>query len=172
MIFTALLIHLSGGRDEGHFHFFTMMVFVALYFDWRVVLTAIVVGALDHVFRTLLFPMSVFGVLESPWFQLFRHVLWVVFEGSVLVYSAVIIDWDKTRASEELAVSQQREADNDRLLEQHKELSAEREQKEIEARRLADEKREMELRQIEETDALARQKHEEAENLKIRVVFL
>lgn len=169
MIFTALFIHLSGGRDEGHFHFFMMMAFISLYFDWRVVLTAIIVGALDHVFRTVLFPVSVFGVPESPWFQLIRHLLWVVFEGSVLIYAAVVIDKDKRRASEELAISKKRGADNAHLLQQHKRLSHERETEEREYRRLASEKREAQLRQSRETEQLAQSKLEEAECVRVQV---
>ncbi|MFK7852552.1 MAG: methyl-accepting chemotaxis protein [Granulosicoccus sp.] len=169
MVFTALFIHLSGGREEGHFHFFVMMAFISLYFDWRVVLTAIVVGALDHIFRAAMFPMSVFGVLESPWVQLIRHVLWVVFEGSVLIYAALIIDKDKRRASEELAISQKREADNAHLLQQHKKLSLEREQEEKEYRRLTTEKREAELLQSTQAKQLAKSKLEEAERVRVQV---
>ncbi len=124
MLFTAIFIHLSGGRDEGHFHFFVMISFVALYFDWRVVLTAIIVGALDHILRTILFPMSVFGVLQSPWFQLLRHVGWVVFEGSVLVYACLLIDADKRRAASQLSISLQRQMQNKQLLEQNEQANA------------------------------------------------
>ena len=31
---SALLVHLSGGRIELHFHFFVMMSVIVLYQDW------------------------------------------------------------------------------------------------------------------------------------------
>ncbi|MFK7994995.1 MAG: methyl-accepting chemotaxis protein [Granulosicoccus sp.] len=169
MIFTALFIHLSGGRDEGHFHFFMMMAFVALYFDWKVVITAIVVGALDHVFRTMMFPMSVFGALESPWFQLFRHVLWVVFEGSVLLYAAVMIDRDTRESASQLAVSQLREDQINSLLEENESVSHEREARAVEAREAYEAKQAAERKQREITDAAIQREAAEADFLRSQV---
>lgn len=162
MLFTALFIHLAGGRDEGHFHFFMMMAFVALYFDWKVVLTAIVVGAVDHVFRTALFPMSVFGVMESPWFQLFRHVLWVVFEGAVLLYACFGIDGDKRSAALQLALSQERDGENKALLKRNEEVSVQRERGEREAAKLAEEKQHAEISQREAAEGAMRREKEMA----------
>lgn len=172
MIFTALFIHLSGGRDEGHFHFFMMMAFVALYFDWKVVITAIVVGALDHVLRTAMFPMSVFGVLESPWFQLFRHVLWVVFEGAVLLYAAVSIDKDKRQSAMQLAVSQLREQQINELVEENRLVSAERAQRQREASEAAEARRAAETSQRQQAEAVALREAKDAELLKAQVQAL
>ena len=41
MLFSALLIHLCGGRIETHFHVFGSFALLAAYRDWRVLLTAI-----------------------------------------------------------------------------------------------------------------------------------
>lgn len=169
MIFTALFIHLSGGRDEGHFHFFMMMAYLALYFDWRVVLTAIVVGALDHVFRTAMFPISVFGVLESPWFQLFRHVLWVVFEGTILLYAAVVIDRDKRRASLALALSHHREAQINVLSNENQIVSAEREKRQKEAHDSAKAQHRAEAEQRELAEAAMLKESQESNILNDKV---
>jgi len=37
---SALLIHLSGGRIETHFHIFGSLAFLSFYRDWRVLITA------------------------------------------------------------------------------------------------------------------------------------
>ncbi len=169
MTFTALFIHLSGGRDEGHFHFFMMMAFVTLYFDWKVVLTAIVVGAVDHVFRTVMFPMSVFGVLESPWFQLFRHVLWVVFEGSVLLYASVLIDKDKRQAAMQLAISKLREKQINQLVIDNQQIADEREAQEREVSQAAEARRFAEKNQREIAEAAVQRQTEEAQQLKDQV---
>ena len=172
MIFTAIFIHLSGGRDEGHFHFFMMMAFVALYFDWRVILTAVVVGAADHILRTALFPMSVFGVLDSPWFQLFRHVCWVVFEGIVLLYATLLIDKDKRRAASNLVHSRKREAEIEKLLALNEEATRERDQREQEAAILLEEKRRAQALQLETANEAVRQEQEAAETLQRQVASL
>jgi hypothetical protein len=36
MLTSALLIHLTGGRIETHFHVFGSLAFLAFYRDWRV----------------------------------------------------------------------------------------------------------------------------------------
>src|SRR5688572_26422525 len=51
MLMGALLIHLTGGRIETHFHVFGSLAFLAFYRDWRVLIPATVVVALDHLLR-------------------------------------------------------------------------------------------------------------------------
>jgi two-component system sensor histidine kinase/response regulator len=85
MLMSALLIHLSGGRIETHFHVFGSLAFLAYYRDWRVLIPATIVVAADHAGRGVFFPQSVFGILTaSPWRWL-EHAAWVVFEDVILV---------------------------------------------------------------------------------------
>ena len=64
MLMSALLIHLSGGRIETHFHVFGSLAFLAFYRDWTVFVPATVVVAADHFLRGLYWPESVYGVAE------------------------------------------------------------------------------------------------------------
>jgi signal transduction histidine kinase len=85
MLTSALLIHLTGGRIETHFHVFGSLAFIAFYRDWRVLVTATVVVAGDHLIRGLFWPQSVFGVLTaSPW-RWIEHAGWVLFEDVILL---------------------------------------------------------------------------------------
>ena len=85
MLMSALLIHLTGGRIETHFHVFGSLAFLAFYRDWRVLIPATIVVAADHAIRGLYFPQSVFGVLTaSPW-RWVEHAGWVIFEDVILV---------------------------------------------------------------------------------------
>jgi two-component system sensor histidine kinase/response regulator len=85
MLMSVLLIHLSGGRIEFHFHVFVSLAFLSLYRDWRVLITASAVVAVDHFLRGIYWPRSVYGVLaSSPWRWL-EHSAWVIFEDVVLV---------------------------------------------------------------------------------------
>lgn len=85
MLTSALLIHLTGGRIETHFHVFGSLAFLAFYRDWRVLLTATIVVALDHFVRGVFWPQSVFGILTtSPW-RWMEHAAWVLFEDVFLL---------------------------------------------------------------------------------------
>ena len=56
MLASALLIHLSGGRIETHFHVFGSLAFLAFYRDWRVLVSASLVVVADHFVRGVWWP--------------------------------------------------------------------------------------------------------------------
>ncbi len=87
MMTSALLIHLTGGRIETHFHVFGSLAFIAFYRDWRVLLTATLVVALDHFIRGVFWPQSVFGVLLASNWRWLEHVGWVLFEDIFLLFA-------------------------------------------------------------------------------------
>jgi two-component system, sensor histidine kinase and response regulator len=87
MLMGALLIHLTGGRIETHFHVFGSLAFLAFYRDWRVLVPATVVVALDHFLRGLFWPQSVYGVLVVSQWRWVEHAAWVAFEDVFLIVS-------------------------------------------------------------------------------------
>jgi len=87
MLMSALLIHLSGGRIETHFHIFGSLAFLAFYLDWLVLITAAVTVAIDHFVRGLVWPESVYGIVNPEWWRFLEHAFWVVFCTSFLVMS-------------------------------------------------------------------------------------
>ena len=67
---SALLVHLSGGFIEMHFHFFVMIAVVTLYQSWRPYLIAIVYVLLHHGIVGVLDPTSVYNHVDAwhhPW---------------------------------------------------------------------------------------------------------
>jgi len=100
MLWSALLIHLSGGRIETHFHVFGSLAFLAFYRDWKVFIPATIVVGIDHLIRGIYWPQSVYGVLtSSPWRTL-EHATWVLFENVFLIQScrqSVVEMWDIAR---------------------------------------------------------------------------
>jgi signal transduction histidine kinase/DNA-binding response OmpR family regulator/HPt (histidine-containing phosphotransfer) domain-containing protein len=87
MLMSALLIHLSGGRIETHFHVFGSLAILAFYRDWRVLLTASLVVAIDHALRGIFWPQSVYGILTiEPW-RWVEHAGWVTFIDIFLIIS-------------------------------------------------------------------------------------
>jgi two-component system sensor histidine kinase/response regulator len=87
MLLSALLIHLTGGRIETHFHVFGSLAFLAFYRDWRVLVSASAVVAGDHMLRGWLWPASVFGVVNDSGWRWLEHAGWVVFEDIFLIHS-------------------------------------------------------------------------------------
>src|SRR5689334_18944559 len=67
MLWSAVLITVTGGRIETHFHIFGSLAFLAMYRDWRVLVTATIVVAVDHLLRGVLAPTSVYGIVDPEW---------------------------------------------------------------------------------------------------------
>jgi hypothetical protein len=88
--FSALLIHLTGGRIETHFHVFGSLAFLALYRDWRVLITATLIVAVDHLLRGIWYPVSVYGVPFATAWRTLEHAGWVVFEDVVLIWACSV----------------------------------------------------------------------------------
>lgn len=102
---SAILVHLSGGLIEVHFHFFVMVTLVALYHDWIPFLSSIAYVFVHHGLLGALDPDSVFNhaaALNHPWRWAAIHA------GFVLAISLVcLVTWrlteqilDEHRASE------------------------------------------------------------------------
>ncbi|HLX37579.1 MAG TPA: histidine kinase dimerization/phospho-acceptor domain-containing protein, partial [Candidatus Binataceae bacterium] len=95
MLTSALLIHLTGGRIETHFHVFGSLAFLAFYRDWKVLLSGTIVVAIDHFARGMFWPQSVYGVAAiQPW-RWVEHAGWVAFEDVFLTLSIVRTMKDK-----------------------------------------------------------------------------
>ena len=89
MLWSALLIHLTGGRIETHFHVFGSLAFLAFYRDWPVLIPATIVVAADHLLRGIYFPQSVYGVLTPSSWRWLEHAGWVAFEDVFLIASCL-----------------------------------------------------------------------------------
>jgi two-component system sensor histidine kinase/response regulator len=89
MLMGALLIHLSGGRIETHFHVFGSLAFLSFYRDWRVLVPATIVVAADHLLRGIFWPESVYGVLAVSSWRWLEHAGWVAFEDIFLVLACI-----------------------------------------------------------------------------------
>ena len=107
MLFSALLIHVSGGRIETHFHIFGSLAFLAFYRDWRLLIPATLAVVVDHFVRGLYFPTSVYGVGSGASFRFIEHSAWVVFEDIFLIISCRAGAQDMKEAAEHQALLEQ-----------------------------------------------------------------
>ena len=89
MLWSALLIHLTGGRIETHFHVFGSLGILAFYRDWTVLATATVVVAAEHLIRGLVWPESVYGIASPEWWRFLEHAFWVLFSVVFLAVSCL-----------------------------------------------------------------------------------
>jgi two-component system sensor histidine kinase/response regulator len=87
MLMSALIIHVTGGRIESHFHVFGSLAFLAFYRDWPVLISASIVVAVDHFLRGLYLPQSVYGVVTPDGWRWLEHAGWVAFEDVFLAWS-------------------------------------------------------------------------------------
>jgi two-component system, NtrC family, sensor histidine kinase HydH len=106
MLWSALLIHLTGGRIETHFHVFGSLAFVAFYRDWRVLVPATIVVAADHLARGIFWPESVYGVLNPEWWRFLEHAGWVAFEDVVLIFACIRGVEETQRVAHQQAVAE------------------------------------------------------------------
>ncbi len=85
LLMSSLLIHVTGGRIETHFHIYGSLAFLAFYRDWRVLIPATIVTAFDHIFRGWFYPQSIYGILINNEWRWIEHASWVIFEDVFLI---------------------------------------------------------------------------------------
>ncbi|QDV71245.1 Signal transduction histidine-protein kinase BarA [Rosistilla carotiformis] len=87
VLFSSLLIHVTGGRIETHFHIFVSLAFLAAYRDWKVLVPATLIIIVDHGVRGIWWPESVFGIATASHWRWLEHAAWVLFEDLVLAFT-------------------------------------------------------------------------------------
>jgi methyl-accepting chemotaxis protein len=89
MLLMGLLVHTTHGRIETHFAYFTALALLAAFRDWRVLITASAIAALDHLVRGVWLPVSMFGtdVVNIP--RIVEHAWWVIWEDIFLVRACI-----------------------------------------------------------------------------------
>lgn len=108
MMMSGLLIQLTAGRIETHFHVFGSLAILAFYRDWRVLVSASLVVALDHLVRGVFWPESVYGVPYANYWRTVEHAGWIAFEDLFLVRSILTSTeelWDTCQRQAELEAS-------------------------------------------------------------------
>lgn len=103
MLWSAVFVHLTGGRIETHFHIFGSLAFLSFYRDPRVLITATLIVAADHLLLGFFWPESVYGIANPEWWRFLEHAGWVMFEDIVLILGC-------RRSVQEMQVLSDREA--------------------------------------------------------------
>ena len=98
---SAMLVHLSGGLIEAHFHFFIVVILVTLYQSWVPFLLALLFVVLHHGTVGVLDSGSVYNhpaAVERPWLWALVHGLFVT--GAAL---AAMVAWKHVEIERERA---------------------------------------------------------------------
>jgi PAS domain S-box-containing protein len=88
---SGVLVHLSGGYIEAHFHFFVMLAFLALFQDWIPYLLAVAFVAVHHGVVGVIWPTEVYNhaaAYSAPWTWAAIHAAFVLAScvGSVIAW--------------------------------------------------------------------------------------
>jgi len=87
MLTSSVIINLTGGRIESHFHILGSLAFLSFYRDWKVLVTATLVWAVDHLVRGYYFPESIYSDGHAEWWRFLEHGGWILFEVIFLLFS-------------------------------------------------------------------------------------
>lgn len=95
---SVVLVHLSGGMIESHFHFFILLGFIALYQDWVPFFWNVLFVVVSHGTGSTLAPESMYdhyAAFNKPW-------LWAGIHGSAVLAAGVgmIILWHYTEEAQ------------------------------------------------------------------------
>jgi diguanylate cyclase (GGDEF)-like protein/PAS domain S-box-containing protein len=100
---SSLLVHLTGGLIESHFHFFAVIAVVTLYQEWLPFVLAFVYVVVHHGVVGVLTPTAVYNH-AAAWN---RPVLWAMIHGAYVVLAAAanLIAWRLSEQAREGTVA-------------------------------------------------------------------
>jgi hypothetical protein len=98
---SALLVHLSGGLIEAHFHFFIVVILVTLYENWVPFVLALVFVVVHHGTVGVLDPRSVYNhpaAIHRPWLWAGVHGLFIAGAAAAALASWKHVEVERERA--------------------------------------------------------------------------
>ncbi|HEX3607055.1 MAG TPA: EAL domain-containing protein [Candidatus Dormibacteraeota bacterium] len=101
MTSSAVLVHLSGGVMEAHFHFFVMIALLSAYRDWVPFLFALAFVVVEHGVIGVIDPRSVHDEIDEvlhPWRWALIHGGFVLAAAAANVYAWTTSEEDHRRA--------------------------------------------------------------------------
>jgi diguanylate cyclase (GGDEF)-like protein len=99
LLSSSILVHLSGGVIEMHFHFFVALAIISFYQDWVVYMLAIAFVLVEHGVMGVMFPAAVYNhpsAWANPWLWAGIHAAFVA-----ATSAANLLSW---RATEQQAL--------------------------------------------------------------------
>ena len=92
---SGILVHLSGGYIEAHFHFFVMLGVIFLYEDWLPYVLSVGYVAIHHGVAGSLDPLSVYNhpsAISNPWGWALIHAFFILGLSAALIVAWNVIE--------------------------------------------------------------------------------
>ena len=99
---SALLVHMSGGLIEMHFHFFAALAVIALYEDWLPFLLALAYVVFDHGVMGTLYPNLIYNHADAvahPWKWAVIHAAFVLATSAASIVHWRLSETERVRAT-------------------------------------------------------------------------
>jgi diguanylate cyclase (GGDEF)-like protein/PAS domain S-box-containing protein len=99
---SALLVHISGGLIEMHFHFFAALAVIALYEDWLPFLLSVGYVVFDHGVVGVLQPELIYNhadAIANPWKWAVIHAAFVVAASTASIIHWRLSETERVRAT-------------------------------------------------------------------------
>jgi methyl-accepting chemotaxis protein len=106
---SAVVVHLSGGAIEAHFHFFVVLPIIGLYGQWKPFLLSVVYVVFHHAGLALLEPTAVFPTRTGVGETLARTAVHAGFVVAEIV--ALVVSWKLAEDQTDLLDARNRELD-------------------------------------------------------------
>ena len=100
---SSLLVHLSGGLIEAHFHFFIVVLVVTLYQSWAPFILALAFVVVHHGTVGVVDPRSVYNhdaAVQGPWLWAGIHGLFIAGAAAAALASWKHVEIERERAEE------------------------------------------------------------------------
>jgi diguanylate cyclase len=100
---SVVLVHLSHGLIEAHFHFFVMVALLTLYQDWKPFLVAIALTVIEHGVTGVVAPHAVYNHPDAwahPWKWAFVHGAFVVAASAASITAWAMSEADHRRVKD------------------------------------------------------------------------
>lgn len=122
LLVSSILIHITGGRIESHFHIFLSLGFLVTYSYWPIFISVTVLVAADHVIRGIMFPMSIFGIDYVDYWRIVEHAAYVIFSDAFLIPYAISSHKEIQGIAKDRAIIQAKEEEANGALNQAKSM--------------------------------------------------
>jgi diguanylate cyclase (GGDEF)-like protein len=97
---SAMVVHLSGGMVEAHFHYFVVIAVLSLYEDWILFFVSLVYVLIVHVLMSVADPSIMLGNGGNPWVLSAVHASAITLLGAVSVLNWRLNEDVRTAESE------------------------------------------------------------------------
>ena len=100
---SAVLVHVSGGVIEMHFHYFVVVAIITLYQSWRPFLLAVAFVLFQHGLVGVIDPATVFNhpaAIANPWRWASIHAAFIAAESGACLTAWRVSEGERARADE------------------------------------------------------------------------